>query len=607
MLHANPSGVDLNPATKEASMHTPQAFHPVPGLGHIARGRRTAFMAAIIVFLLILLGVISAGARQNAASTLVDEQCIKCHGDYQDKEDFLAGTVISHTGRSKALMVRVGYEQHVITYTEDTKQYLDGRLEADVPVSVVLDPDAQSLVAAEIRSMPPIYIPDEEYITAEELYALVAHGPKQAGYALFDVRPSSRYAEGHIPTAVSLPLDQMLDMRDQMPADTDTLLIFYCGGEHCTLSLMAAQIAADWGYDNIRVYQDGTPVWLGKGYVLLSTPDFVQERLNQIALIDLRGTDQAARGHIPGAVAVTPGELHWLRDQFPADRRAYVVLYADDGNWEQMSPLVREIHNWGYARVSVLEGGYQAWQAGQRPENTTPVATRITYVHQPQPGEISKEAFTRLIQEESPDSVILDVRTPSEMSTGSLPQAVKIPLDELAVRINELPPDKEIVLHCASGMRAEIGHAILSRAGLNSHFLNDSVEIIGSKVYLGTTVALDESEQLPAGLDPSLVKIQVATTDPALSARLIRFGEVEFKRGRYAAAKAYFWRAILADPTSKTAWQQYDMSVIFTMADTIQRYPGLIADPEAPVTDQEDSDLPAGNLEPATDRSDEGC
>lgn len=565
------------------------------------------------LFLVVSGAALGTAEGQAGKSRLVDEQCLKCHADYQGRENLLAGTVISHSGRSKSLMVQVGHERHVLAYTDETKLFLDGRLEEHVPVTAILRIRDQALIADEIRSMPPIYIPDEEYITADELYPLIVSGPEKAGYALFDVRPASRYAEGHLPTALSLPLDQMNEMQNSLPRDPDTLLIFYCGGEHCTLSLMAAQIASDWGYKNIRVYQNGTPDWLAQGNVLLSTPDFVRERLHQIVLLDLRGQDTAARGHIPGAVAVTPGDLHWLRDQFPADRRAYVVLYIDNGNWTQLAPLVRTIHAWGYNRVSVLDGGFASWRRAGLPEHTTPVSTRVNYVHHPLPGEISRDEFSRLLLDVPANTLILDVRTPVEMSAGSLPQALKIPLDELAVRINEIPPDHEIIVHCASGMRAEIGHAILSRHGLQSRFLNDSVDIIGSKVYLGTSIALEDAaeEPIPSSLDPSLVKIQVASTDAALSARMLRFGKVEFDRGRYAAAKAFFWRAILADPASREAWRHYDMSVIYSLADTIQRFPAMLGSPDDPPADgapQDAPGMPGSSIPPSpSGRSDEGC
>lgn len=45
-------------------------------------------------------------------------------------------------------------------------------------------------------------------------------------------------------------------------------------------------------------------------------------------------------------------------------------------------------------------------------------------------------------------TVVLDVRPSAEYEAGHIPQARSIPLDELAVRIDELPADAEIVAYC---------------------------------------------------------------------------------------------------------------------------------------------------------------
>jgi len=46
------------------------------------------------------------------------------------------------------------------------------------------------------------------------------------------------------------------------------------------------------------------------------------------------------------------------------------------------------------------------------------------------------------------DTVILDVRPEAEYTAGHLPGAVHIPLEELADRLAELPPDQDIVAYC---------------------------------------------------------------------------------------------------------------------------------------------------------------
>ncbi len=48
---------------------------------------------------------------------------------------------------------------------------------------------------------------------------------------LVDSRPKKpKYDKGHIPTAISIPDSQFEALKGKLPADKNTLLVFYCGG-----------------------------------------------------------------------------------------------------------------------------------------------------------------------------------------------------------------------------------------------------------------------------------------------------------------------------------------------------------------------------------------
>ncbi len=60
--------------------------------------------------------------------------------------------------------------------------------------------------------------------------------PMSEDVMLVDARPyKPKYIKGHIPMAVSIPDSQFDKMTDRLPADKDSLLIFYCGGLKCKL------------------------------------------------------------------------------------------------------------------------------------------------------------------------------------------------------------------------------------------------------------------------------------------------------------------------------------------------------------------------------------
>lgn len=60
---------------------------------------------------------------------------------------------------------------------------------------------------------------------------------------------------------------------------------------------------------------------------------------------------------------------------------------------------------------------------------------------------------------------VLDVRTPEEWNDFHVEGSTLIPLNELAVRVNEVPRDREILVVCRSGNRSQEGRDILKAAG----------------------------------------------------------------------------------------------------------------------------------------------
>ena len=63
------------------------------------------------------------------------------------------------------------------------------------------------------------------------------------------------------------------------------------------------------------------------------------------------------------------------------------------------------------------------------------------------------------------DPYILDVRTDREYENSHLEKAVLIPLDELRTRLEELPKERMIYIHCHTGLRSYIACRILSQNG----------------------------------------------------------------------------------------------------------------------------------------------
>jgi rhodanese-related sulfurtransferase len=73
------------------------------------------------------------------------------------------------------------------------------------------------------------------------------------------------------------------------------------------------------------------------------------------------------------------------------------------------------------------------------------------------------QADTKLQQ----GAFFLDVRTSQEWDQFRISGSTLIPLAELPNRLNELPKDKDIIVVCQSGQRAQTGVTILKQAGFS--------------------------------------------------------------------------------------------------------------------------------------------
>ncbi len=64
---------------------------------------------------------------------------------------------------------------------------------------------------------------------------------------------------------------------------------------------------------------------------------------------------------------------------------------------------------------------------------------------------------------------LIDVRSISEHSTGSIPGALNIPLQQLRWDTESINKDQPVLLFCRSGARSGMAQQLLSRMGFDAH------------------------------------------------------------------------------------------------------------------------------------------
>ncbi|MPM99809.1 Thiosulfate sulfurtransferase GlpE [bioreactor metagenome] len=79
-------------------------------------------------------------------------------------------------------------------------------------------------------------------------------------------------------------------------------------------------------------------------------------------------------------------------------------------------------------------------------------------------------------------NVIIDVREPHEYEAGHIKEAKNIPLSELRERLDEIPKDKPVYLHCRSGQRSYNAVLALQNAGYKNVY-NITGSFLGLSFY----------------------------------------------------------------------------------------------------------------------------
>ena len=164
-------------------------------------------------------------------------------------------------------------------------------------------------------------------------------------------------------------------------------------------------------------------------------------------VVDLRNRLAFASDHVEGTINVELGDqastyLGWL-----IPWGTPVTLIADTAG--EIADMQRQLVRIGIDRPSgQSDGGMDAH----------PDAPRHRY-------QVSDFAGLKKALDAGEAPWVLDARRTDEWRDAHLPSATLVPLHELLERIDEVPTDEQVWIHCASGYRASIGASLLARAG----------------------------------------------------------------------------------------------------------------------------------------------
>jgi rhodanese-related sulfurtransferase len=93
-----------------------------------------------------------------------------------------------------------------------------------------------------------------EPVSRDELLGRLRSGTA----TVLDVRPEDEFRQGHLPSALNIPLAQLERRLAELPADRE--IVAYCRGPWCVLSFEAVAVLRQRGY-RVRRLEDGFPEW----------------------------------------------------------------------------------------------------------------------------------------------------------------------------------------------------------------------------------------------------------------------------------------------------------------------------------------------------------
>lgn len=86
---------------------------------------------------------------------------------------------------------------------------------------------------------------------------------REGSVTVLDVRPMQEYQAGHIPGAISVPLNELELRLNDLPRDQE--IVACCRGPYCVLSVQAVEALRAKGFNAVRL-EEGVQDWRGKGY-----------------------------------------------------------------------------------------------------------------------------------------------------------------------------------------------------------------------------------------------------------------------------------------------------------------------------------------------------
>ncbi|MEO8357783.1 MAG: rhodanese-like domain-containing protein [Chloroflexota bacterium] len=225
----------------------------------------------------------------------------------------------------------------------------------------------------------------------------------EAAPFVLDVREAAEpEKDGFIAGAVNIPIREVLNNLDKLPAKDQPIVVYCVSGHRAALVMASLQML---GYTDVKNIAGGLNGWkkaelpvetgtlpaeptagtapevdavlvrdlsafltsLPEGYFTVKAPDLNVELTGTPApiLVDVRTAEETANGYIEGALLIPFKDIATSLAQLPADKAAPIVVLCQSGHRGALVTMYLRMT--GYTNVRNLAGGMNAWVAAELP------------------------------------------------------------------------------------------------------------------------------------------------------------------------------------------------------------------------------------------------
>lgn len=171
---------------------------------------------------------------------------------------------------------------------------------------------------------------------------------------------------------------------------------------------------------------------------------------NEVLLIDTRIVNEYSKKHVPGSLCAPYSRSGWggAVSRYIDGNASDIAILASN---ESIAGAARdEINREGFNVVDVIPDGVENWESAG-----LPVASM---------WEITPEELSESLD----NYTVIDVREPYEWQSGLIPGSMKVPLDNLPEKLEELPKNEKYALVCNSGARSQSAALFMADSGFDA-------------------------------------------------------------------------------------------------------------------------------------------